>query len=133
MVLYFLDECIRNKDIHDELIDQNMKIDYAKLKHLVIIDSDKEKKTNGNFSRLKQIIETGEIHSDLVKGFPINKVVNTKNFLSLLFYLGLLTVKEVVGEEPVLQIPNETVRRLYYDYIKEVYEGYQPVENVLFL
>ena len=34
----------------------------------------------------------------------------------------MLTVKEVKEEEPVLQIPNETARRLYYDYIKEAYE-----------
>jgi hypothetical protein len=122
MVLYFLDECIRNRDIPDELIDPNVRIDYRKLRHLIIIDSEKGRVTNGNFSRLKQIIETGEIRSDLVKGFPVDKLNDTKNFLSLLFYLGLLTIKEVVGEEPILKIPNETARRLYYDYIKEAYE-----------
>jgi hypothetical protein len=122
MVLYFLDECIRNRDIPDELIDPNVKIDYGKLRHLIIIDNEKGRVTNGNFSRLKQIIETGEIQSDLAKGFPVDKLIDTKNFLSLLFYLGLLTIKEMKGEEPILKIPNETARRLYYDYIKEAYE-----------
>jgi hypothetical protein len=122
MVLYFLDECIRNQDIPDDLIDQNVRIDYGKLRHLIIIDSAKGILTNGNFSRLQQIIETGEIESGISKGFPVKKLVHTKNFLSLLFYLGLLTVKEVKEEEFILQIPNETTRRLYYDYIKEAYE-----------
>jgi hypothetical protein len=30
MILYFLDECTRNQDIPDELIDQNVRIDYGK-------------------------------------------------------------------------------------------------------
>jgi len=122
MILYFLDECIRNQDIPDELIDQNVRIDYGKLRHLIIIDKDKGRVTNGNFTRLQQIIEKGEIVSDIVKGFPVEKLIDTKNFLSLLFYLGLLTVKEVKDEELILQIPNETARRLYYNYIKEAYE-----------
>jgi hypothetical protein len=122
MILYFLDECIRNRDIPDELIDQNVRIDYGKLRHLIIIDKDKGRVTNGNFTRLKQIIEKGEIVSDIAKGFPVEKLIDTRNFLSPLFYLGLLTVKEVKDEELILQIPNETARRLYYDYIKEAYE-----------
>jgi hypothetical protein len=122
MILYFLDECIRNRDIPDELIDQNVRIDYGKLRHLIIIDKDKGRVTNGNFTRLQQIIEKGEIVTDIARGFPVEKLIDTRNFLSLLFYLGLLTVKEVKDEELILQIPNETARRLYYDYIKEAYE-----------
>lgn len=122
MILYFLDECIRNHDIPDELIDQNVRIDYGKLRHLIIIDKDKGRVTNGNFTRLQQIIEKGEMVSDIAKGFPVEKLIDTRNFLSLLFYLGLLTVKEMKDEELILQIPSETARRLYYNYIKEAYE-----------
>jgi hypothetical protein len=39
-----------------------------------------------------------------------------------LFYFGLLTVKRIELDESVLAVPNETIRRLYYDYIKEGYE-----------
>lgn len=123
MVLYFIDKCIRTQDIPDELIDRNVRIDYGKLKHLIIIDSDQGKLTNGNFSRLKEIIEKGEIQAGrIAEGFPVDKLTDTKNFISLLFYLGLLTVKEEKDGEPVLWIPNETARRLYYDYISEAYE-----------
>ena len=44
------------------------------------------------------------------------------NFISLLFYFGLLTIKSADAAEPLLAIPNETIRRLYYDYIKSAYE-----------
>jgi len=123
MVLYFIDKCIRLSKIPDQLIDRNARIDYGKLKHLIIIDSDRGTATNGNFNRLKEIIEKGEIEcEEIVDGFPVEELIDTKNFLSLLFYFGLLTVKEVKAEQAVLQVPNETARRLYYDYIKEAYE-----------
>lgn len=123
MVLYFMDDYMGSANVPDDLIDENVKIDYGKLRHLIIIDSDKGKVTNGNFNRLQEIIEKGEIKAEkIVKGFPVEKLTDTKNFLSLLFYFGLLTVKEVKDEEPVLQVPNETARRLYYDYIKEAYQ-----------
>ena len=123
MVLYFIDKYIRNNRIPDQLIDQNVRIDYGKLRHLITIDSDRGRLINGNFSRFREVIEKGEIDSpQLIESFPVEKLSDTKNFLSLLFYFGLLTVKEVEGEEQVLKIPNETVRRLFYDYISEAYE-----------
>jgi hypothetical protein len=123
MVLYFIDKCIRTHNIPDQLIDQNVRIDYGKLKHFITIDKDNARVTNGNFNRLKEIIEKGEIDSpELIESFPVEKMSHTKNFLSLLYYFGLLTIKKTSEAEPVLKIPNETVRRLFYDYINEAYE-----------
>ncbi|HLP48061.1 MAG TPA: AAA family ATPase [Candidatus Kapabacteria bacterium] len=124
MVLYFIDKYITGHEIPDELIDRNVRIDYDKLRQLIILDRGDFKTTNGNFSKLKQIIEEEEIVSNLVTGFPVKKMALTENFISLLFYFGLLTLKKTAmpGEESVLQIPNETIRRLHYSYIKEGYE-----------
>jgi hypothetical protein len=39
-----------------------------------------------------------------------------------LFYFGLLTIKgSTPTQKSILSIPNETVKQLYFDYIKEVY------------
>lgn len=120
MVLYFIDKCIRTGNLPDDLIDRNVRIDYGKLRHLMILDSDKGKLPNGNFGRLKEIIENGQIKSKgISEGFPVNELIETQNFVSLLFYFGLLTFKEVEEGELVMQIPNETVRQLYYNYISE--------------
>ncbi|MCP5107545.1 MAG: AAA family ATPase, partial [bacterium] len=111
MVLYFIDKCIRTGYLPDDLIDRNVRIDYGKLRHLIILDSEKGKLPNGNFNRLKEIIEQGEIKSkEIVEGFSVENITHTKNFLSLLFYFGLLTVKGVEAGELVMQIPNEAVR-----------------------
>ncbi len=122
MVLYFLMEYLKIQMIPRDLIDRNVRIDYGKLRHLVILDEGRVKSVNGNFNRLKEILEKGEITSKLVKGFPLEELVHTDNFTSLLFYFGLLTIKKEGVDDLVLEIPNETVRRLYYDYIKRGYD-----------
>jgi hypothetical protein len=131
MVLYFLKEYFKIQTIPNDLIDWNVRIDYKILRHLIILDKGETKTANGNFSRLKQIIEEEEIAANLVKGFLVEELTHTENFLSLLFYFGLLSIKEKVikNQESVLKIPNETIRRLFYDYIKEGYEETGPGDD----
>jgi hypothetical protein len=124
MVLYFIDNYITGKELPDDLIDGNVKIDYEKLKHLIIVDKIGEigKTFNGNFNRLKTLIEKEEISAKVEKGFPLEKLTDENNFISLLFYFGLLTIRKPELEELVLTIPNETIRRLFYGYIREGYD-----------
>jgi hypothetical protein len=123
MVLYFIDEYLRNKKLPGDLIDRNVRTDYDKLRHLIVVDTDKTKKPtpNGNFSKLKEIIEEGGTSSVIAKGFPLEELMNEENFKSLLFYLGLLTIKAPEKNKLRLEIPNETIKRLFYDYIKAAY------------
>jgi hypothetical protein len=42
----------------------------------------------------------------------VNELTNSNNFISLLYYFGLLTIEGIDAENtPVLTIPNETVKR----------------------
>jgi len=140
LVLYFLNEYLKSFKIPQELIDRNVRIDYHKVRHLIVVDrkgrTDSKQtsqllqtqipKINGNFSKLTSIIENGFVQSLLVKGFPIAELTGTENFISLLFYFGLLTISGItLSGQSVLTIPNETVKQLYYDYIKETYKETQ--------
>ncbi|MGD2084712.1 MAG: AAA family ATPase [Candidatus Aminicenantes bacterium] len=122
MVLYFIDNYINWQKLPDYLIDRNVRIDYGKLRHLIIVYTGKNKTFNGNFDRLKEIIQKGETSAELQEGFPLEELVEENNFTSLLFYFGLLSIVRSELNEQVLEIPNETIRRLYYDYIKKVYD-----------
>lgn len=123
MVLYFLNNYMKQQKPPRNLIDYNVRIDYGKLRHLILIDRGKNDipGTNGNFSRLKQIIRDGSTVSDIVEGFSINELHRPSNFNSLLFYFGLLTIVSGEGSLYRLKIPNETVKRLYFDYISKAY------------
>jgi len=122
-VLYFLREYLKESRIPDQLIDNNARMDYMKLKYLIISDRKGTPQTNGNFSQLRQIMENDCLHAAIVDRFPIAKLTSPENFTSLLYYFGLLTITgsdEV--HKAILKIPNEAIKRLYYDYIKETYE-----------
>ncbi|HLP58907.1 MAG TPA: AAA family ATPase [Candidatus Deferrimicrobium sp.] len=125
-ILYFFMQYLSRGKIPLEMVDNNIRFDYQKFRYLIIVDQKETLKTpgtNGNFSKLRQIIENGSIHSRIVKSFPINKIVSPENFISLLYYLGLLTIGGIDEEnKAILKIPNESIKRLYYDYIKETYE-----------
>ncbi len=120
MILYFLKEYFKIRSVPGDLIDRNVRIDYGKLRHLIIVDKQGQqgkKESNGNFSRLRTIIEEGEISSKIVKGFPLEELNSVENFTSLLFYFGLLTIAGKKDGLPLLTIPNQTVKTLFYDYI----------------
>lgn len=123
LVLYFLKEYFKNLDIPDELFDRNVRLDYGKLRHLILIDKKGNRKSNGNFSKLKAVIENGSVSSKIEKGFSLEQLESPENFSSLLFYFGLLTVQSPAekGEKLRLIIPNESVKRLFYEYISEAY------------
>ncbi len=122
-VLYFLKEYMIDCRIPGTLIDHNARIDYMKLRHLIVIDKKGALQSNGNFFKLRQIMENDAIHSIIVDRFPVRKLVSPENFTSLLYYFGLLTITGSDEEnKAILKIPNEAIKRLYYDYIKETYE-----------
>jgi hypothetical protein len=117
MVLYFTDKVIGTGKLPKELIDQNVRMDYGKLRHLILVD----KRFNGNFSRLKEIMEKGRITSSVTSSFPLEAIIQPENFISLLLYFGLLSFAPTSGTRTVLQIPNLTVQKLMYGYLRDAY------------
>ena len=122
MVLYYLKHSIPNRGVPRYLIDTNVRIDYGKLRHLLVVG----RQLNGNFDLLRETI--GEGRKDLPRiqpSFPLKQLTDAENFLSLLHYFGLLSIREVVDGMPRLAIPNQTVKQLMYGYLRD---GYRDVE-----
>ncbi len=117
MVLYFLSESIMNKRIPKRLIDQNVKIDYGKLRHLIVVG----RKLNGNFDSLRSVTEKEEVITEVADSFPLEKLESPENFYSLLYYFGLLTFRGTRRGISNLTIPNLAVKHLMYGYIREAY------------
>ena len=118
MVLYFLDESTPNKKAPRELIDTNVRIDYGKLRHLLTVN----RQLNGNFDLLRHIIGEQSTDSNIQLSFPLDRLDRRENFLSLLHYFGLLSIRDVVHGVPRLGIPNQTVKRLMYGYLRDGYD-----------
>lgn len=118
MILYFLNATKSYQSLPDDLTDQNVRIDFGKLRHLLLADS----KLNGNFNILKSIMEEGSIASEIVTGFPIEQLKTRHNFVSLLYYFGLITHSNQQSLEPSLVPPNRTIKGLIWKQIRDAYE-----------
>ncbi|MEZ4663873.1 MAG: AAA family ATPase [Caldilineaceae bacterium] len=114
MVLYFLLRTDADNGVPLNLIDENIRIDYNKLRHLMAVDQ----RLNGNFSLLRRLIEEEETTSPIKLSFPLEQILDHENFISLLYYFGLLTMAGVADGKPLLRIPNRTVKDLMYGYIR---------------
>ena len=118
MVLYYLKYAITNRGMPRELIDTNVRIDYGKLRHLLTVN----RQLNGNFDLLRHIIGEQSIQSNIQLSFPLDRLDQRENFLSLLHYFGLLSIRAVERGMPRLGIPNQTVKRLMYGYLRDAYD-----------
>ena len=113
MILYFTKEYIPNNTYPDEMIDINVRSDYSKLRHLIYTN----KKLNGNFDTLRDLLSNNETSIPyLVQDFSALNLSEELNFKSLLFYLGLVTIK-TQELDLILQIPNETIKRIDSEFV----------------
>ena len=118
MVLYYLRHYITLGKSPDEMIDPNTRTDYEKMKKLIQLDRlDGDRK-----GVLRRITEEGQIVTDLITTFPAKQIVRPEIFPSLLFYYGMLTIKATRGTRLVLGIPNNNVRKQYYEFMLEEYQ-----------
>jgi hypothetical protein len=115
-ILYFLKEYIQVNKVPIELIDENLRTDYGKLRFLII----QGEKLNGNFNILKEIVETNQTISILVRSFAHDELIDEEKFVSLLFYLGLVTINGVSPtNDYTFAIPNKLIRRLLWEYMQK--------------
>ncbi len=118
MILYFINKYQLTNKLPKEMIDINVRSDYSKLRNIIYTD----KKLNGNFETLQTLIAGDTVSiSNLVQDFSALNLEKTNNFKSLMFYLGLVTIhsREL---DLNLKIPNETVKRIDIDFLKDTLE-----------
>ena len=127
MVLYYLRNYISRGEGPKEMIDPNTKTDYNKMKRLIQLDKlDVDRK-----GVIRTIAETGEIACNLYETFPAHQITDPKIFPSLLFYYGMLTIKNTRGAKLLMTIPNNNVRKQYYGYLQEMFEEKAYVDTEL--
>lgn len=118
MVLYYLRQYINLGGAPKQMIDPNTRTDYNKMKKLIQLD-----KLDGNRKGvLRKITDEGQIVTTLATTFPASEIANPEIFPSLLFYYGMLTITGIRGDRLVLGIPNNNVRKQYYEFSLEEYQ-----------
>lgn len=124
MVTYYLNSFIQNGRAPKEMIDRNTSMDYAKLNNLIKLDQ-----LDGNRKGvLLEIAEKGTITGKVANSFPASQLTEPEMFKSLLFYYGMLTLTDDYGIEQELGIPNNNVRKQYYEFLLREYQNLRPVD-----
>ena len=119
MVLNFLDKYIRNNyDIPKNMVESNVRIDYDKVRMLIRHD----KEFTHDASIIQQLVTQGFVTGKLVENFPAERINDPDNFLSLLFYFGMVTIDGTYDGSTKFIIPNEVVRDQMYTYLLDTYK-----------
>lgn len=119
MVLYFVDNYIGYEyQITKKMVEPNIRIDYDKMRMLIRHD----KEFAHDASIIQQLVTQGFVIGTLNENFPAERINDPDNFLSLLFYFGMVTIDGTYKGETKFIIPNEVVRDQMYTYLLDTYK-----------
>lgn len=117
MVLYFVKNYIQRGKAPRDMVEDNIRIDYEKLRMLIR----KDKEFAHDASIIQTLVSEGYVTGELKKGFPAINITNPDNFVSLLYYFGMLTISGTYKGKTKLTIPNQVVREQIYTYLLSTY------------
>jgi hypothetical protein len=116
MVLYFLRELDDRGRPPSNMLDRNVRTEYGHLQRLGTL-------SGANLTERRALLQTivgeGHIRSELVEQFGITSLASHTHFLSLLYFLGMLTLgpapRDAFGYD--LEIPNRVIRELQWEHL----------------
>ena len=110
MCLYFLSRYIRLKEIPNDLIDMNIASDYSKIGKMLDLCKGEKR-----LDILRKTVQGETITNTLVEKFNPAIEFTEIDMISMLYYLGYLTISgELIGI-PELAIPNNVMKEIYKD------------------
>ena len=119
MVLYFAEAYSEHQKYPEEMLDINITSDYSKVRKIFRIGGFE----NDKLKILERLIRGERILVALTSQFTFEKAgFPTEDMLSLLFYMGFLTIKKKWGDKYELVMPNKVIRDIYFDYFLQVME-----------
>ena len=118
MVLSFMYKYLDNRcRIPDTMLDENIRVDYNKLRMLIR----KDKEFAHDASVIQTLVSQGFVTGEIKEGFPAEDIAKDNNFISLLYYFGMVTIGGRYQGDTKFIIPNEVVREQIFTYLLDTY------------
>ena len=128
IVLSFFNYLWQTHRFPDDMVDENLRTDYTKIRHLVTVD----RRLNGNFHLLEDLLSGGSLEEPLVKSFQAHELSKKENFTSLLYWLGITTIIGRDFELVKFGLPNETLKELAAKMIPDAYSAIYKIDGRVF-
>jgi len=96
-----------------ELLDTNVASDYRKIMQLFSIGD-----TEDNYKVLKELIDTNQTTATLKSKIEFDKGFYRDDFVTLLYSMGFITIKDISLHRTIFTIPNYTIKTLYFEYFR---------------
>jgi len=117
MVLYYLTEYEARGYSPSNLMDVNIASDYRKIGNLFRLIE-----LEGGREIINSLMAKDAVNGNLTVQFNLEREFERDDFLSLLLYMGFITVEGNVGDEQKFSMPNYVIKNLYYRYMYEILE-----------
>ncbi|MCK4259837.1 MAG: AAA family ATPase [Halanaerobiales bacterium] len=124
MILYYLNTYQKTKKPPKDLVDINISSDYSKMQKLFTL-----KNKERNYKILERILKGEPQITTITREFSLAKEFTTSDFLSLLFYMGFLTIEKEVLTRVKLKVPNYVIKELYFNFFSQMLM--EPIEPKL--
>ena len=128
LVLYYMQYFLQNHRPQPDLVDENLRTDYMKIRHVIT----EGRRINGNFHRLEDLLARLGATATLRKSFQARELGVADNFVSFLFYNGLVTVTGERLGRSTLGIPNLTVGEFLHDFVPKAYRDLNGIDPRVF-
>ena len=115
MVLYYLTEWLQEEEYPEKLIDLNIASDYGKIRRLFQL-----KDPDQNYQVIDQLIHDGFVTSQLTEQFSFERDFTRQDFISLLFYMGFISIENAQGPRLHFTTPNFVIKGLYWEYFTQL-------------
>ncbi len=114
MLIYFCDHYQSNGRYPEKLLDENIASDYGKISRMLGVGGE-----SYSLPILEKVLTEGRINAELTAQFSFDRPWVRDDYVSLLYYLGVLTVQDRAGSFWSFSIPNFVIKVLYYNYFLE--------------
>ena len=116
LVMYYLRDLTQLGMPPENLVDGNLAATGSKIENIAGLINREE-----NYKVLSELLLNGEVEGNIVENFELNNHFDRNDFLSMLFYNGYITIKDV-GVRLKLGIPNYVTEVLYASYFLKLTE-----------
>ena len=118
MIMYFASHYEKRKEYPEKMLDANIATDYYKVKKIFNI----QQREQEFIPVLKLLTTEGVLRAKMTEFFNLERAFYENDLISLLYYMGWITIKNYEEGLYIFQMPNQVIKELYYNYFVDIIE-----------